>query len=250
MGPVGVVRNSGYAQCGFAEYQSVNALGLVGSCVSAPLVRPPSGLMMWTCPPVAKGVVRGSAQGVLLIVPFTAGEVRRRADLAAYLDKCSEDKALEYGKGIGMRYMLPTRHFLYFGIQVKGGYRSGLRRLAVVVVCLGAVLVGVPVSLFVGAAGVCSEGCRVAGSVARRSAATPADVMRARAETEINLPASLVALWSVRDGLLTESGVAVYSAKDIGERNAAYEVAQYAPGFLLVGDDSGGRGFLRARLPA
>ena len=58
------------------------------------------------------------------------------------------------------------------------------------------------------------------------------------------LPAPLVALWSVRDGLLTESGAVVYSAGDIGERNATYEVAQYAPGFLLVGDDSGGRGFL------
>jgi hypothetical protein len=68
--------------------------------------------------------------------------------------------------------------------------------------------------------------------------------MRARAETAMSLPAPLMALWSVRDGLLTESGVAVYSAGDIGERNATYEVAQYAPGFLLVGDNSGGRGFL------
>lgn len=79
--------------------------------------------------------------------PFTAAEVQRRADLAAYLKKCSEDqlieevllplfrqlgfqqvtaaghkdKALEYGKDIWMRYTLPTRHFLYFGIQVKRG---------------------------------------------------------------------------------------------------------------------------------
>ncbi|MEV4573968.1 hypothetical protein AB0K16_12005 [Nonomuraea jabiensis] len=83
----------------------------------------------------------------------------------------------------------------------------------------------------------------MAGSV-WRPAATPADVTRARAETAMSLPASLLALWSVRDGLLTESGVAVYSAGDIGERNATYEVARYAPGFLLVGDDSGGRGFL------
>ncbi|MFJ3791372.1 hypothetical protein [Kitasatospora sp. NPDC090091] len=88
------------------------------------------------------------------------------------------------------------------------------------------------------------EGCRVTGSVSRPSAATPAEVMRARAETEVDLPASLVALWSVRNGLLAESGVAVYSAGDIGERNATYEVAECAPGFLLVGDDSGGRGFL------
>ncbi|MEV4009155.1 hypothetical protein AB0J35_01570 [Nonomuraea angiospora] len=84
----------------------------------------------------------------------------------------------------------------------------------------------------------------MAGSVSGPAAATPADLMRARAETAMSLPAPLVALWSVRDGLLTGSGVAVYSAGDIGERNATYEVARYAPGFLLVGDDSGGRGFL------
>ena len=84
----------------------------------------------------------------------------------------------------------------------------------------------------------------MAESVSGPAAATPADVTRARAETAVSLPAPLVALWSVRDGLLTESGVAVYSAGDIGERNATYEVAQYAPGFLLVGDDGGGRGFL------
>ncbi|WP_449349038.1 SMI1/KNR4 family protein [Streptomyces shaanxiensis] len=74
--------------------------------------------------------------------------------------------------------------------------------------------------------------------------ATAADVLRARAETAMSLPAALEELWSVRNGLLTESGVAVYSTADIGERNATYEVARYAPGFLLVGDDSGGRGFL------
>ncbi|SDN50960.1 hypothetical protein SAMN04487981_105284 [Streptomyces sp. cf386] len=79
--------------------------------------------------------------------PLSAAEVRRRADLAAYLDKCREDelieevllplfrqfgfqritaaghrdKALEYGKDIWMRYTLPTQHFLYFEIQVKRG---------------------------------------------------------------------------------------------------------------------------------
>ncbi|MFF0866222.1 hypothetical protein ACFYUV_31020 [Nonomuraea sp. NPDC003560] len=84
----------------------------------------------------------------------------------------------------------------------------------------------------------------MAEAVPRPVAATPDDVLRARAETATSLPAPLVALWSVRNGLHTECGVAVYSAGDIGERNATYEVARYAPGFLLVGDDSGGRGFL------
>lgn len=79
--------------------------------------------------------------------PFTEAEVKRRDQLIAYLDTCSEDelieeillplfrqlgfhritaaghkdKALEYGKDIWMKYQLPTQHLLYFGIQVKKG---------------------------------------------------------------------------------------------------------------------------------
>ena len=79
--------------------------------------------------------------------PFTPNEIERRAKLSGYLDKCSEDalieelllpmfrqlgfhrievtghkdKALEYGKDIWMRYVLPTQHTLYFGVQVKKG---------------------------------------------------------------------------------------------------------------------------------
>ena len=79
--------------------------------------------------------------------PFTPSELKRREQLTEYLDKCSEDelieeillpmfrqlgfhrisaaghkdKALEYGKDIWMRYILPTQHILYFGIQVKKG---------------------------------------------------------------------------------------------------------------------------------
>jgi hypothetical protein len=79
--------------------------------------------------------------------PLTTAEAKRRDQLAAYLDKCTEDdlinevlvpmfrqlgfhritaaghkdKALEYGKDVWMRYTLPTQHFLYFGIQAKKG---------------------------------------------------------------------------------------------------------------------------------
>ncbi len=78
---------------------------------------------------------------------FSQAEQKKRAELAAYLDRCSEDelienvllllfrqlgfqritaaghkdKALEYGKDIWMRYTLPTQHVLYFGLQVKKG---------------------------------------------------------------------------------------------------------------------------------
>jgi len=74
-------------------------------------------------------------------------EIKRRNQLSAYLESCSEDqlieevlipllrqlgyhrispaghkdKALEYGKDVWMRYVLPTQHVLYFGLQAKKG---------------------------------------------------------------------------------------------------------------------------------
>lgn len=79
--------------------------------------------------------------------PFTPAEVLKREALSNFLDRCSEDqlieevllplfrqlnfqritavghkdKALEYGKDIWMRYVLPTQHVIYFGLQVKKG---------------------------------------------------------------------------------------------------------------------------------
>jgi len=79
--------------------------------------------------------------------PFTPNEMKRREQLNAYLDVCSEDelieevllplfrqlgyhritavghkdKILEYGKDVWMRYILPTQHVLYFGLQAKKG---------------------------------------------------------------------------------------------------------------------------------
>ncbi|MBU2455334.1 MAG: hypothetical protein KJ668_18675, partial [Proteobacteria bacterium] len=79
--------------------------------------------------------------------PFTPNEIKRREQLTEYLNRCSEDeliedvllplfrqlgyhritsaghkdKALEYGKDVWMRFVLPTQHVLYFGIQAKKG---------------------------------------------------------------------------------------------------------------------------------
>ncbi len=78
---------------------------------------------------------------------FTQDELHKIQLLKTYIEKCSEDeftenviipllrqrgfqhisfaghkdKALEYGKDIWMKYELPTKHILYFGIQVKKG---------------------------------------------------------------------------------------------------------------------------------
>lgn len=79
--------------------------------------------------------------------PLSAEELQRRERLEAFLETCSEDefiedvlvplfrqlgfhrisvsghkdKALEYGKDLWMRYVLPTQHVLYFGLQAKKG---------------------------------------------------------------------------------------------------------------------------------
>src|SRR5690606_34371556 len=41
-----------------------------------------------------------------------------------------KDKALEYGKDVWMRFVLPTQHVLYFGVQAKKGKldASGARK--------------------------------------------------------------------------------------------------------------------------
>jgi hypothetical protein len=79
--------------------------------------------------------------------PMSPDEIKRRDQLSAYLNHASEDelieevmlplfrqlgfhritaaghkdKALEYGKDVWMRYVLPTQHVLYFGLQAKKG---------------------------------------------------------------------------------------------------------------------------------
>jgi hypothetical protein len=79
--------------------------------------------------------------------PLSADELERRGRLEVFLETCSEDhliedvlvplfrqlgfhrisvsghkdKALEYGKDLWMRYVLPTQHVLYFGLQAKKG---------------------------------------------------------------------------------------------------------------------------------
>jgi hypothetical protein len=66
----------------------------------------------------------------------------------------------------------------------------------------------------------------------------------ARQQVGRELPRDLLTLWRRSDGLsFPASGVVIYPAADIAERNATYEVATYAPALLLIGDDSGGNGF-------
>ncbi|ROR93499.1 uncharacterized protein DUF4303 [Salana multivorans] len=59
---------------------------------------------------------------------------------------------------------------------------------------------------------------------------------------------ALAELWrTCPGGLLLDDGTTVYGPDDLAERNETFEVAEYAPGWVLVGDDSGGSGYLMRR---
>ncbi|MBT0567593.1 SMI1/KNR4 family protein [Williamsia sp. CHRR-6] len=63
-------------------------------------------------------------------------------------------------------------------------------------------------------------------------------------ERKVTVPDSLLALYGQTDGFMMPSGVNVYGVSDIIERNTTFELHIYSPGYILIGDDSGGRGFL------
>lgn len=48
------------------------------------------------------------------------------------------------------------------------------------------------------------------------------------------------------DGFLTNNGILIYGTEEIEERNLTWEVADYAKGYVAIGDDSGGRIFVMA----
>lgn len=60
------------------------------------------------------------------------------------------------------------------------------------------------------------------------------------------LPPALVELYRQAGGFETPSEVVVYRIEDLADRSETFEVARYSPGYCLIGDDSGGRGFLMA----
>lgn len=77
-----------------------------------------------------------------------------------------------------------------------------------------------------------------------RSPAAASKVTEAERRLGRALPAPIRDLYRESDGLTTDDGVLVYGADEIVERNQTLEVAAYAPGYLAVGDDGGGRALL------
>lgn len=58
------------------------------------------------------------------------------------------------------------------------------------------------------------------------------------------LPRSLRDLLQSANGIYLSNGTVLYRCDDLAERNATFEVEEYAPGYLVIGDDSGGSAIL------
>jgi|SRR5689334_19539506 hypothetical protein len=72
----------------------------------------------------------------------------------------------------------------------------------------------------------------------------PADVEKITCTAQqlsINPDSWITRFWWSCDGAMIEDLVKIYSTDEIAERQQTYEIAEYFPGYLLIGDDSGGR---------
>ena len=58
------------------------------------------------------------------------------------------------------------------------------------------------------------------------------------------LPTALREFLKLSDGLSLGGGLLIYGSADLKERNDTWEVNEYAPGYLAIGDDGGGYVFL------
>ena len=63
------------------------------------------------------------------------------------------------------------------------------------------------------------------------------------------LPAAFVAALEQHGGRLVEPGLLLYAADELLERNRAFETSLYCPGYLAIGDDSGGRAVVMPTAP-
>ncbi|MFC7549587.1 hypothetical protein [Plantactinospora sp. GCM10030261] len=74
---------------------------------------------------------------------------------------------------------------------------------------------------------------------------------RVEAQVRVRPPAALLDVWTGVRTVDTEAAdevvdLALYGPDEIAERNLTYEIAEYAPDLLLIGDDGGGRGLFVA----
>ncbi|MBN3767641.1 SMI1/KNR4 family protein [Burkholderia sp. Ac-20365] len=74
--------------------------------------------------------------------------------------------------------------------------------------------------------------------------ALAAQIAAVESAMKVKFPSAYKDLLSYSDGVLLDNGLSLYQLQDLAERNETYEVKDYCDGYLLIGDDSGGKGFL------
>ncbi len=80
-----------------------------------------------------------------------------------------------------------------------------------------------------------------------RDGASLDEIKKVEINLQTPLPGDYKLLLGYTNGLLLDNGLSIYSTDDIAERNDTFQIADYCEEFLLIGDDSGGRGFLISR---
>ena len=59
-----------------------------------------------------------------------------------------------------------------------------------------------------------------------------------------SIPLEYWHLLTAADGFGLKNGIKIYASDEVVERNDTFEVAEYAPEYLAIGDDSGGRAIM------
>lgn len=76
--------------------------------------------------------------------------------------------------------------------------------------------------------------------------ATDHQILHIEKRLNCQLPSAYIHVLKESNGLSFTNGVFIYGTEDILERNETWEVAEYAKGYIAIGDDSGGMVFLMA----
>ncbi|WP_210367570.1 SMI1/KNR4 family protein [Bacillus sp. REN3] len=81
-------------------------------------------------------------------------------------------------------------------------------------------------------------------SLIKNQPASDSKILEVENLLDVKLPNVFKVLLKQSDGFSIDGGLIIYGTEDLVERNETWEVAEYAPGYISIGDDGGGNVFL------
>ncbi|PHV12240.1 SMI1/KNR4 family protein [Chitinimonas sp. BJB300] len=84
----------------------------------------------------------------------------------------------------------------------------------------------------------------ISGVAEINKGATQNELISLEVQLGNSIPSEYRTLLENANGFALKNGLIVYPTAEIFERNETFEVTEYAPGYLAIGDDSGGRAIL------